>query len=287
MKKILVTGGNGQLGSELRLLSANLNNLSFTFIDIEDLDLTRKDEVDTYFTQNQFDFIINCAAYTAVDKAEEEVSLAYKVNEEMAGCMAQKAKDQNATIIHVSTDFVFEGSLSRHLTETDEANPVSIYGKSKLAGEQAVSANCPQHFILRTSWLYSSFGSNFVKTILRLAETRDQLGIVYDQVGTPTYAADLAEAIIAIIESGNTSFGLYHYSNEGVASWYDFTIAIADLFGLSTEVLPILAVQYPLPAARPSFSVMNKAKIKEAFDLGIPHWRTSLIKCKERLLQQE
>jgi len=285
MKKILVTGGNGQLGSELKVLAVNEAAYDFTFIDIADLDLTDEAAVAAYFSEHSFDYIINCAAYTAVDKAEEEEAIAYKVNDDMAGTLAREAKSQGAVLIHISTDFVFEGNISRPLTETDPTEPVSIYGKSKLAGEQAVAAHCPEHFTVRTSWLYSSFGNNFVKTILRLAASRDKLGIVYDQAGTPTYAADLAEAVLKIVTSESTAYGMYHYSNEGVASWYDFTVAITELFGLSTEVSPILAIEYPLPAARPAFSVMHKGKIKEALGISISHWKDGLVRCKQAMDQ--
>ncbi len=286
-KKILVTGGNGQLGSELKILAQRDQSYSFTFIDLEDLDLTRRADVEEYFARNQFNYIINCAAYTAVDKAEEEETLAYSVNEFVAGLLAEQAEQQEAVIIHVSTDFVFGGNTSKPLTENDQTEPLSIYGKSKLAGEQKVVSNCSRHFILRTSWLYSSFGNNFVKTIIRLAETRDKLGIVYDQVGTPTYAADLAEAIIKIVTKDSYHYGIYHYSNEGVASWYDFTLAIKELFNLETEINPILAIEYPLPATRPAFSVMHKGKIKETLGITIPYWKTSLLKCKQAMNQEQ
>ncbi len=284
MKKILVTGGNGQLGSELKVIAETTDSCKFTFIDIADLDLTDIDAVTVYFTKYKFDYIVNCAAYTAVDKAEEEPELASRLNAELPGILARAAKAQGATILHISTDFVFEGDQPTPLLEEDKAKPVSVYGKTKLAGEKAIAQECQEHFIIRTSWLYSSFGNNFVKTILRLAEVKEKLGIVYDQVGTPTYARDLAEVIIKIIYTESTSYGLYHYSNEGVASWYDFALAICDLFELRTEVSPILAIEYPLPAKRPSFSVMNKYRIKQTFDLTIAHWRVSLIACKNDMI---
>ena len=282
MKKILVTGGNGQLGSELKYLCAKTED-HFDFIDKEDLDLCDFEAVHSYFEKHQYDYIINCAAYTAVDHSEKEPSLAHALNAALPGVLAEIANAQGAKLIHISTDFVFDGKQATPLTEEDETAPISVYGSTKLEGEQAVVTKCPKHFILRTSWLYSSYGNNFVKTIMRLAESRDQLGIVYDQVGTPTYARDLAEVLLAIINTDSTAYGLYHYSNEGVASWYDFAMAIAESFGLKTEISPILAVQYPLPAARPAFSVLNKAKICKEFDLKIPHWRKSLEKCKEAM----
>ena len=282
MKEILVTGGNGQLGSELNFLTQGSED-HYTFIDVEDLNLTDFGAVDRYFETNHFDYIINCAAYTAVDQAEKDEYIAFKLNTDLPGMLAKVAKAQQAKLIHISTDFVFEGSQSSPLTEEDSTNPISVYGQSKLDGEQAVAQNCQEYFILRTSWLYSSYGKNFVKTIIRLCENRDKLGIVYDQVGTPTYARDLARVLLHVITNDLSDYGLYHYSNEGVASWYDFSVAIKELFELGTNISPILAVEYPLPAARPAFSVMNKGKIKEVLGIDIPYWRKSLEACREAM----
>lgn len=279
MKKVLVTGGNGQLGSELKLLELT-SKVSFVFIDIDDLDLTDSAAVDTYFQINEFDFIVNCAAHTAVDKAEEEAELSTVLNANVPELLAQKIQNQGGKIIHISTDFVFEGNQNLPIVETSNTNPLGVYGKTKLAGEEAVQKATAQHFIIRTSWLYSSFGNNFVKTILRLTESREELGIIFDQVGTPTYARDLAKAIIRIVEKDSTQYGVYHYSNEGIASWYDFAIAIVDLFELSVKINPIKAIEYPTSATRPVFSAMDKSKFKEVFNIDIPHWRHSLTECK-------
>lgn len=282
MNKILVTGGNGQLGSELKHLTQEAED-NFSFIGRKDLDLSDFEAINAFFKTNQYDYIINCAAYTAVDQAEKEPALANKLNAELPGVLASIASTQGAKIIHISTDFVFEGRQPSPLNEQAPTKPISVYGKTKLDGEKAVEKACNQHYIIRTSWLYSAHGNNFVKTILRLAESKKKLGIVYDQVGTPTYARDLAKVILKIINTESNSYGIYHYSNEGVASWYDFTITIKELFDLDTEVSPILAVEYPLPAARPNYSVLDKAKIKNAFRVQIPNWKESLVKCKAEI----
>ena len=283
MIKILVTGANGQLGSELQLLAANHAGLAFTFTDVPQLDITKKEDVLSFFSQHNFNYCINCAAYTAVDKAEEERSLCDRINVLGSEYLAEGCKSVGAALFQISTDFVFDGNASRPLTEEFETLPVNYYGLSKLNGELAVQKVFGNYFIIRTSWLYSTFGGNFVKTMLRLAETRKELGVIADQIGTPTYARDLAEAIIAIIEGGSSAYGIYHYSNEGVASWYDFTSAIFEYKSIAVTVNPIRTEQYPTPAKRPHYSVMDKQKIKDAFGLKIPHWRKSLQECLKAL----
>ncbi|MEP4533809.1 MAG: dTDP-4-dehydrorhamnose reductase [Cyclobacteriaceae bacterium] len=276
--KILVTGSNGQLGNELQLI-AKSSDWQFLFTDYEELDITDRDAVMKYFEANKPDYCINCAAYTAVDKAETEKELAHKINVAGAENLALGCKSVDATLFQISTDFVFDGKASSPVSEDKPTEPISYYGESKLLGEQKVSAVLERHFTLRTSWLYSTFGNNFVKTMIRLSETKDELNIIADQIGTPTYARDLANAIVEIIKTGSTAYGLYHYSNEGVASWYDFTKAIFEYEEIQTKVNPIPTSQYPTPAARPAYSVMDKSKFKETFGLEMPYWRESLKEC--------
>lgn len=235
------------------------------------------------FEAQQPTHVINCAAYTAVDKAEDEIDLCRKVNKDGAINIAQLCQQYGAILIHVSTDFVFEGNGHDLLKEDDLAAPINVYGLTKLEGEQEVMAILPAHFILRTSWLYSEYGNNFVKAMLKFGAERDELNIIADQVGTPTYAIDLAGAILDIIQSGQQDYGVYHYSNEGVTSWYDFAMAIFDLSATTVKVNPIPTSQYPTRAVRPKFSVMDKTKIKKTFKLPIPYWRESLLRCIEQL----
>jgi len=279
MLRVLVTGANGQVGSELRYLSAFETAYSFTFLERKDLDITNSIDVYTYLQQNKFDYLINCAAYTAVDKAESEGRLAYLVNETAVANFAEACKLTDCKMLHLSTDFVFDGASSIPLVEQNATNPLSVYGASKLAGEKKAIAVNEAILIVRTSWVYSSFGNNFVKTVIRLCKERDKLNIIFDQIGTPTYARDLASALLHIIKSNSWQSGIYHYSNEGVASWYDFAMAIRDLFGLSTPIYPIETADYPTPAVRPKYSVLNKKKIKHAYGLDIPYWRDSLESC--------
>jgi len=283
MTKVLVTGAHGQLGSELNFLSSLLENHAFTFVGRNDLDISDANAVDTFIKQGKFTHVINCAAYTAVDKAESEKELAFKVNGDAPGNLAKACSQSGAKFILVSTDFVFDGTISRPLLEDDKVNPLSVYGASKLEGEKQTLANNPDALIIRTSWVYSSFGNNFVKTIIRLCKERESLNIIYDQIGSPTYARDLADAILKIIAKGDWKAGIYNYSNEGVASWYDFAIAIRDLAGLKTKISPIETSQYPTPATRPKYSVLNKKKFKDAFGIEIPYWKDSLAKCIELL----
>ncbi len=286
---ILVTGANGQLGSELKLLAAEAP-YQFLFTDIDELNLVDSQLVHAYFEKHKIDFCINCAAYTAVDKAEEDIKTARLINADAVKNLAEACLQHNALFLHISTDFVFDGTSSVPLRESDLPNPVNAYGITKLEGEKLALANCPTTIIIRTSWLYSSFGNNFVKTMLRLAETRSELIVIFDQVGTPTYARDLARTLICIIDQcGERNvkdlYGIYHYSNEGVASWYDFAQAIFSEVGRDILVKPVLTSGYPTPAIRPHFLVMDKGKIKDTFNLSIPHWRTSLKDCLAKLAE--
>lgn len=281
--KILVTGANGQLGSELRELAKNTNNLNFIFIDIEELNITSKNEVARYFKNNKFDYCVNCAAYTAVDKSETDKEQVELVNINGVKNLTNACSYNNTVLIHISTDFVFDGKNNRSYKETDKTNPINVYGDSKLKGEIEVQNKLQKFFIIRTSWLYSSYGNNFVKTMLRLSDSKDSLSVVDDQIGTPTYANDLAKVILKIIESKNANFGVYHYSNEGVASWYDFAKMIFEYSKKDINLLPINSKQYPLPAKRPKFTVLNKNKIKNDLDITIPHWIDSLKDCLKKI----
>jgi len=284
MKQILVIGSEGQLGQKMKALHQGFSLAAFTFTSIETLNVTDDKQIADTIGSKSFDYIINCTAYTAVDKAEEDKALAFKINSDALSLIGEAAAKINAKVIHVSTDYVFDGKSHKPYVETDQTAPQSVYGESKLAGEQNLLNNNPQSIIIRTSWLYSEYGINFVKTMLRLGNERDQLGVIFDQIGTPTYAGDLAETILHIIKADINSTipfnpGIYHYSNEGVASWYDFTLAIHNEAGINCKVNPIETKDYPTPAPRPSYSVLNKAKIKELYHIEIPHWLTSLKKC--------
>jgi dTDP-4-dehydrorhamnose reductase len=278
---ILVTGANGQLGNEIRVLSPALHDFEFHFHDIDTLDITQLTALENIFDRIRPFAVINCAAYTAVDKAESEPDKAFLINADAVGNLAQCAEKFNSWIIHVSTDYVFDGNHHIPYRETDYTNPLSVYGKSKLAGENLLS-EVEKMIIVRTSWLYSTFGHNIVKTIRRLAAERESIGFVCDQIGSPTYAADLAGALLAILqrlaaEPLNISLGgIYHYANEGACSWYDFACTTVDLSRLSCKVRPIETHEYPTAAQRPSYSVLNKSKIKTTFDLEIPWWKDSL-----------
>lgn len=284
MNNILVTGSNGQLGSEIRELSSGAENFFFT--DIDELDITDINAIESFCKQHSIKVIINCAAYTAVDKAESEIELADKINHLAVKHLAKVSKEQQIKLIHVSTDYVFNGTNYRPYIESNEPNPQSIYGSTKLAGENEITELSPEGaVIIRTSWVYSSFGNNFVKTMLRLGAERDSLNVIFDQIGTPTYAKDLAEAILKIVDSKkkNKKPELYHFSNEGVASWYDFAREIMELKKLNCYVYPIETKDYPTPAKRPHYSLLNKTKIKQEFGIEIPHWKTSLKNCLEKL----
>ncbi len=286
--KILVTGAYGQLGSEIKELEKHFPNYHFIFTDIDVLDITCEMEVEDFFNENRPDFTINCAAYTAVDKAETEQGIATNINAKAPGILAKCSKQIDAKIIHISTDYVFDGDANQPYSESDEVNPQGVYGKTKLQGELNCLKENPNSVIIRTSWLYSGFGNNFVKTMIRLGSERDSLNVVFDQIGTPTYAADLASAILSVIqvsEKDSTKFipGIYHYSNEGVASWYDFAKAIFEISEIDCIVNPVLSDQFPTPAKRPHFSVLNKSKIRDNFGIEIPYWRDSLKTCLEKI----
>lgn len=290
-KKILVTGANGQLGSEIRLLAENYPQFVFLFTDIDTLDLTNKEEVERFVADNQCRYVINCAAYTAVDKAEDDIAMAYKINRDAVGFIAQAAQKHRAVVIHVSTDYVFDGKGDRPYKESDPTSPQSVYGQSKLEGEELLRTLCPESIILRTAWLYSPFGNNFVKTMLRLGRERDSLNVVADQKGTPTCAGDLAKAILDIIgwveEKENLPVGIFHYSNLGETTWYDFTLKIHECAGIKgCRVNPVATSEYPTKAQRPQYSVLDKHKIQQTFQLQIPDWKDSLKKCISIIEQQ-
>jgi len=282
-KKILVTAMHGQLGREIAEIAPKFESFDFTFLDRVLLDLSDMEAIKNYFETNQFDVIINTAAYTAVDKAEEDVTLSKIINTDAVKMLAEIAKESATQLIHISTDYVFDGKNYRPYIESDPTNPQGVYGATKLGGEDAMLAIDPANsVIIRTSWLYSSFGSNFVKTMLRLGEEHDELGIIFDQVGTPTYAKDLAKVILNGISDSKFNSErceLYHYSNEGVCSWYDFAKAIFELSESSCKVNAIETKDYPTPAKRPHYSVLNKIKIKSQLGISIPYWKDSLLEC--------
>jgi dTDP-4-dehydrorhamnose reductase len=293
IQRILVTGSSGQLGQSLQAIAKNYPDLMFTFATRTDLDLSSEQSIDAYFQLQHFDLIINCAAYTAVDKAESEPTLADQINHLAVKQLAEIAKQQNTKLIHISTDYVFNGQQYRPYIETDEVAPQSIYGHSKLKGEQALLETLPNiGLIIRTSWVYSEFGNNFVKTMLRLGRERDSLNVVFDQIGTPTYAVDLAKAIMTIVKSENFkqvafTSEIYHYSNEGVCSWYDFAKTIFERTNIDCKIYPIETKDYPTPAIRPHYSLLNKAKIKQQYAMTIPYWKDALQVCLNQLGQQE
>lgn len=281
---ILVTGAYGQLGSEIKELAALYPSFNFLYTDVDSLDITSDEAVEQFFAENKVEAVINCAAYTAVDRAETDEGNALLVNAIAPGILAKYAAKTAATMIHISTDYVFAGNASQPYSEEDQVDPQGVYGRTKLEGEQRVLAENPDSVIVRTSWLYSAFGNNFVKTMLRLGREREGLKVVSDQVGTPTYAADLANTLLRIIEKSDQIVpGIYHYSNEGVASWYDFALAIFELSGIKCKVQPVESHEFPTPAKRPHYSVLKKSKIKNTFGIEIPYWRDSLQLCLKRL----
>lgn len=285
MTHILVTGANGQLGSEIDALSTQYPDFNFYFADRSLLDISEKDQIARFLDRHPFQYLINGAAYTAVDKAETEPGLARKINAEGPLLLAQACKERGIALLHYSTDYVYHTEHNRPYKEDDFTAPRGIYAQTKLEGDQAVLEHTDNGMILRTSWVYSSFGHNFVKTMLRLGKERDHLNIVFDQTGSPTYAQDLARASLDIIQKAPKEKirGIYHYSNEGVCSWYDFALAIFEMAGIECTVQPIESKDYPTPAERPPYSVLNKGKIKEDFGLVIPHWRKSLKVCISHL----
>lgn len=278
--KILVTGSNGQLGQKIRDKAINSNGFEWILTDIEQLNITSKSEIDIFFAANKPDILINCAAYTAVDRAEDDRENAFLVNSLAPRLLADACKKYNAKLIHTSTDYVFDGSSTTPYTENDQVNPASVYGLSKLDGEQKVLITLPDSIIIRTSWLYSEYGSNFVKTMIRLANEKEFLNVVNDQRGTPTYAGDLASAILEICnqysESQIWEAGVYHFSNMGECTWFNFATQILKLKGITTPVLPVSSDKFPSKVKRPQYSVLDKSKIIKEYKIKIPHWEDSL-----------
>lgn len=284
MKNILVTGANGQLGNEMRLLAEVNKEYAYFFTDVAELDICDEQAVGNFVVEHQIDIIVNCAAYTAVDKAEDNQELCDKLNHVAPGYLAKVIESRGGHFIQVSTDYVFDGTAHIPYTEEQPTCPDSVYGITKLAGEQEAMKYCSKTMIVRTAWLYSTFGNNFVKTMLRLGREKTSLGVIFDQIGTPTYARDLAVAIFAAINKGIVP-GIYHFSNEGVCSWYDFTQMIHHLAGIdSCRLKPLHTEEYPAKAKRPHYSVLDKTKIKDTFGIEIPYWVDSLKECVDKLL---
>jgi dTDP-4-dehydrorhamnose reductase len=279
MKSILVTGSNGQLGTALHNISGRFAGFKFHFTDIDTLDMLDRPAVGEAVESLRIDAVINCAAYTAVDRAEDDADACMRVNRDAVRNIGEAAASAGARVIHVSTDYVFDGKNTRPYREDDATNPSSVYGKSKLAGEQALLSACPGAVIIRTAWLYSETGNNFVRTMLRLGAERDAVNVVADQRGAPTYAADLAGAIMTVVTSGQFVPGIYHYSNEGICTWYDFAVKIFEHAGVKCRVHPVTTSEYPTRAARPAYSVLDKAKIRETWGVATPEWEDSLKKC--------
>jgi dTDP-4-dehydrorhamnose reductase len=283
MEKILIIGAGGQLGQCIKKIVALRAIDGVVFPNEKEANILNVDDLTLLFETEKPSYVVNCAAYTAVDKAEDEIELAKAVNETGAENLAKLCRQFQSTLIHISTDFVFEGNEVKLLKEDDVAAPISVYGLTKLAGEKAVIKELDSHVIIRTSWLYSEFANNFVKTMLKLGADRDELNIIADQIGTPTYAIDLANAVLDIISYPEKKYGIYHFSNEGVTSWYDFAKAIFTLSGTEVKLNPIPTSAYPTAAKRPHFSVMDKSKIKTAYHIQVPYWIDSLAKCIEQL----
>ena len=280
---ILITGCNGQLGNEMQLLEASHPQHTYFNTDVAELDITNQEAIENFIEANAIDGIVNCAAYTAVDKAEDNEELCTKLNAEAPAYLAAAIGKRGGWMIQISTDYVFDGTQHTPYTEEADTCPNSVYGKTKLVGEFNVQKFCPQSMIIRTAWLYSSFGNNFVKTMIRLGKEKPELGVIFDQIGTPTYARDLAVAIFTAIEKGIVP-GIYHFSNEGVISWYDFTKAIHRIAGItSCHVRPLHTSEYPTPAKRPHYSVLDKSKFKNIYGIEIPYWETSLSDCISKL----
>lgn len=277
---VLVTGASGQLGQSLQFIASHYPEMQFIFATSQDLDITNQERVASFFEKNKINFCINTAAYTAVDKAESESEKAHLVNVIGPRNLAIACQQQDATLIHISTDFVFDGNANTPYSEADATNPIGVYGQTKLEGEKVVIQNCEKHFIIRTSWVYSPFGNNFMKTMLRLAQDRSELNVVSDQIGTPTNAVDLAKAILTIVQSKKESYGVYNFSNEGICSWYDFAVEIFKQNNINIQVNPIPTSAYPTPAQRPQYSVLDKSKIKTTFEIKINAWQEALAQTK-------
>ena len=281
--KILITGCNGQLGNEMQLLEKDNPQHTYFNTDVAELDITDAAAIEEFVNENEIDGIVNCAAYTAVDKAEDNQELCRLLNTDAPGYLAAAVGKRGGWMIQISTDYVFDGTNHTPYVETESTCPNSVYGSTKLAGEEAAQKACTNTMIIRTAWLYSTFGNNFVKTMIRLGKEKPELGVIFDQIGTPTYARDLAVAIFSAINQGIIP-GIYHFSNEGVISWFDFTKAIHRLAGITTcRVRPLHTAEYPTPAARPHYSVLDKTKIKQTYNLEIPYWEESLRECIEKL----
>ena len=280
---ILITGCNGQLGNEMQLLESQYPQYQWYNTDVQELDISNQQAIEQFVAAHEIDGIVNCAGYTAVDKAEENEELCAMLNQHAPAYLAAAVEKRGGWMVHISTDYVFDGTHHTPYVETDEPCPNSVYGRTKLAGEQEVMQHCKRSVIIRTAWLYSTFGNNFVKTMIRLGKERPELGVIFDQIGTPTYAGDLAKAIMAVVEKGIMP-GIYHFSNEGVISWYDFTKAIHRLAGITTcHVRPLHTAEYPTSANRPHYSVLDKTKIKTVYGVEIPYWEESLKDCIEKL----
>ena len=281
--RILITGCNGQLGNEMQLLEKENPQHTYFNTDVAELDITDQTAIETFVNENKIDGIVNCAAYTAVDKAEENEKLCTLLNAEAPAYLAAAIGRRGGWMIQISTDYVFDGTQHTPYTEDADTCPNSVYGKTKLVGELNVQKFCERSMIIRTAWLYSTFGNNFVKTMIRLGKEKPELGVIFDQIGTPTYARDLAVAIFAAINQGVVP-GIYHFSNEGVISWYDFTKAIHRIAGITTcHVRPLHTSEYPTPAKRPHYSVLDKTKIKQTYNLEVPYWEESLAECIAKL----
>lgn len=282
---ILITGCNGQLGNEMQLLESQYPQYQWYNTDVQELDISNQQAIEQFVAAHEIDGIVNCAGYTAVDKAEENEELCAMLNQHAPAYLAAAVEKRGGWMVHISTDYVFDGTHHTPYVETDEPCPNSVYGRTKLAGEQEVMQHCKRSVIIRTAWLYSTFGNNFVKTMIRLGKERPELGVIFDQIGTPTYAGDLAKAIMAVVEK-DIMPGIYHFSNEGVISWYDFTKAIHRLAGITTcHVRPLHTAEYPTPANRPHYSVLDKTKIKTVYGIEIPYWEESLKDCLEKIVE--
>lgn len=281
--KILITGANGQLGTELHEILEREFPGQTLYTDVQELDLTNAKAVDSYVANNEITHIVNCAAYTAVDRAEEEKMLCAAVNTDAVKNLAMAADANGAKIIHISTDYVFDGTNHRPYRESDKVNPISQYGTTKRKGETLLLALAPQAIIIRTAWLYSSHGKNFVKTMLRLADSQPEIKVVCDQIGTPTFARDLARAVVKVLQSHQWVPGIYHFTDEGAASWYDFAKAIFRIAGKDVKVTPIPTEDYPTPASRPSYSILDRTRIKATYGIEIPHWEEALADCLRQL----